>query len=371
MTSTTKASKVLAQNKKVKISTSDLYVIMGLNYFHKFDKVLLSVWKSYDYKDYKDFETTYKNTHNIIPSTMSGKSQIAALTARHKFDVGNITNTSKASNAKDMLSGQKDILSNINKNVKRETKKELTTIIKRGLNTKVKNEDKEKIKELENKYNIKIQEKIDASKNKSKKEKEESQKKIIEQIDKVIKEDKERLNKLVKTHTNTRFGIFQEDSAIKIFEEEKGKKISGQQKRFEYHINTLDDYRNSEVKIDWFLVGKLDGYTEDYEVLEIKNRVNRLFGTIPRYEYPQLMTYMKMAGSQKGYMLEQYKGKDGKQEHGIYEVNYTNNYFDALVLPAIYKFQNYFSDFVKCDKMKGQLICGQEKELYDNFMNNY
>lgn len=371
MTSATKASKVLVQNKKVKMSTSDLYVIMGLNYFHKFDKVLLSVWKSYDYNGYKDFETTYKNTHNIIPSTMSNKLQIAELTSKHKFDVGNITNTSRASNAKDMLSGQKQILNNINKNVKRETKKELTTIIKRSMSTKLDEDNITKVKDLENKYNIKIQEQIDASKNKSKKEKEESQKKIIEQIDKVIKEDKERLNKLVKTHTNTRFGIFQEDSAIKIFEKEKGKKISGQQKRFEYHINTLDDCINNEIKIDWFLVGKLDGYTEDCEVLEIKNRVNRLFGTVPRYEYPQLMTYMKMAGSQNGYMLEQYKGKDGKTEHGIYEVNYTNNYFDTLVLPAIHKFQTYFTDFIKCDKMKEELICGQEKELYDNFMNNY
>ena len=39
-----------------KISVSNLYVIMGRNYFKNFDKILASSWRSYDRKSYNEWE---------------------------------------------------------------------------------------------------------------------------------------------------------------------------------------------------------------------------------------------------------------------------------------------------------------------------
>ena len=356
-----KTSKNIKANPTIKFSVSNLYVIMGMNYFKKFDKILLDVWKSYNYKEYKEFEKNYKDTHKIVPATASSNVQIAELTAKYGINVGNITDASRGSCAKGMIMEQNALIGKVNKGIKGESKKELSAIIKRGFCGKASQENSKKISELECKYNIKINELIIASSDKSKEEKDKYQKEIIEKIDKAIINDKERLAKLIKSHTNTRFGIFQENNAVKLFEKETGKKVKDSQLRFDYHINTINNF-------EWHLIGKLDGKTDDGSVLEIKNRVNKLFGQVPTYEYPQLMVYMRLADSNKAYMFERYRN-DAKPEHGIYEVKYTENYFEETVLPSIYKFQKFFDIFIKSDELKGMVVCGNEADLYSLFKN--
>lgn len=276
---------------KVNFSVSNLYVIMKMNYFKKFDKVLLDVWKSYDYKGFQEFEKKIKalSKKELIPSTLSNTKQIKELEQKYKLDISNLVTSSQSKkNAVEM-------------------KKEQQTIIDK-ISTTVKGKDKE------------------------------------------------RLINLVKTETNTKYGTFQEDSAIKLFETTTHKKVKQQQKRFEYYINTLND-------VEWYLIGKLDGVIDDGNILEIKNRVNKLFNEVRRYEEPQIMTYMKMAGSDKGYMLEQYKNKTNP-DFNINMIEYKYLYFENQVLPALYSFQKFFNHFITNDELKEQLICGQEAELY-------
>ena len=65
---------------------------------------------------------------------------------------------------------------------------------------------------------------------------------------------------------------------------------------------------------DVFLGGKHDGMMEDGTLTEIKNRMNRFLGA-PMYEKIQLHAYMRIFGTEKTLLVENYKGSI--QEHPI------------------------------------------------------
>lgn len=55
----------------------------------------------------------------------------------------------------------------------------------------------------------------------------------------------------------------------------------------------------------WHLCGRVDGLSEDGEVvLEIKNRMRRLFGRVVDYERVQMLCYQHLLGVQKGMLAE-------------------------------------------------------------------
>jgi hypothetical protein len=59
--------------------------------------------------------------------------------------------------------------------------------------------------------------------------------------------------------------------------------------------------------IPLWVCGRLDALGEDGTVIEIKNRVRRLFGTVPEYERIQVLTYLFLTGSQDAFLVEAFK----------------------------------------------------------------
>ena len=58
-------------------------------------------------------------------------------------------------------------------------------------------------------------------------------------------------------------------------------------------------------KVPWFIGGKIDAISSDRTLLiEIKNRVNRLFRRPPAYEMVQIQTYMWLLGVEKAVLVE-------------------------------------------------------------------
>ena len=70
-------------------------------------------------------------------------------------------------------------------------------------------------------------------------------------------------------------------------------------------------------RFEWVLTGRLDGLTEDGEVVEIKNRTKGLFGRIRDYEAVQLQAYIHMTGAQLGHLLELHRLTDGRMDYDI------------------------------------------------------
>ena len=54
-----------------------------------------------------------------------------------------------------------------------------------------------------------------------------------------------------------------------------------------------------------YICGKIDGI-EDNQLIEIKNRRNRLFEYIPIYEQIQIEIYLRLTGLQTGKLIQNY-----------------------------------------------------------------
>ncbi len=90
----------------------------------------------------------------------------------------------------------------------------------------------------------------------------------------------------------------------------------------------------------WFIGGKIDAISSDRSLLiEIKNRVNRLFRRPPTYEMVQVQTYLWLLNIDKGLLVECMKtGDRGSVPHEDVnlipvardKVQWTNDYFPRL-----------------------------------------
>lgn len=83
------------------------------------------------------------------------------------------------------------------------------------------------------------------------------------------------------------------------------------------------------------LIGRIDGRLEDDEdtIVEIKNRMNRLFNRIPEYEMVQVHVYMFLTGAQKCLFIERYN-----EQTKTYTVDYDENYFVYQVMTPLLTF---------------------------------
>ena len=122
---------------KIRFSVSNLFVIMNMNYFKKFDKVVFSVWRSFNYADYQKFsQLASKNEPNIIPKNLSTTKQLEAFQEKYKFDIKEdikICQSSKTSAG--VVKKKAEILESLPKKIKKADLKEITKLINDTSNT--------------------------------------------------------------------------------------------------------------------------------------------------------------------------------------------------------------------------------------------
>lgn len=278
-------------------SVSNLFVIMGMNYFKKFDKVIFAVWRSHNMEDYVTYTNKMKEKKpNLIPKNVSAKKQLEHYQQKYSFDIS----------------------SDITKCQQSKTSKKI----------------------------------------------EENKESVIKSLPKQIKtEDKKAIEKLVIETSNTVYGTLNENGAIKVFETQQKCKVLGGQKM---SLVDIDCGNNNKMT----LVGKIDGITDNEEIVEIKNRVKKHFNVLRGYEKPQIMTYMWMNKKKKGFMVENLKTKDGCNIN-IIPVEYEDNYVEDNVIPQLKKFNAFFIDFMNNEEWKYDILEGGEDKLYDIFINKY
>lgn len=103
----------------------------------------------------------------------------------------------------------------------------------------------------------------------------------------------------------TSHGTKSEETIKKSVEQNKSIQISKDDQFRKKHIFDIGEY-------NVFIGGKCDGITtiNEFEtVVEIKNRIHRLFGTIPEYEKVQLYTYMYVYGINRGLLIENFNNQ--------------------------------------------------------------
>tara|TARA_R110002074_G_scaffold43888_2_gene114234 strand:+ start:1091 stop:1936 length:846 start_codon:yes stop_codon:yes gene_type:complete len=110
--------------------------------------------------------------------------------------------------------------------------------------------------------------------------------------------DAAEIAKAATTRMNTNFGTRKEDAVADMYEAQTGDKVYKPNRRYDW-----------EIAPGFKVVGKFDGFTDSGKLVEIKNRVRRLFGEVKEYESVQVHVYMKMAEVDTAHLVERFEDK--------------------------------------------------------------
>lgn len=164
-------------------------------------------------------------------------------------------------------------------------------------------------------------------------------KKIIAEIETnstLNESDKKILKKSVESQLQKDFGTKEEKSVTDIAEELIGKPI---EKTNRFVMRTLFETPSME----WCVGGRVDGKTSDNEIVEIKNRMRKLFYQVKGYEHIQLMIYLFIHKSNGGYLVEGFKTqKELLTNHNF--VKYDEKLFEKDILEKLKDIGNLFDE---------------------------
>lgn len=185
--------------------------------------------------------------------------------------------------------------------------------------------------------------------------------KKVNQNNDLNKKEKDEIKKSVVNATNTNFGTKNESNVITIYRQQTGKVVNTPSK---FVKKMIYKYVNNETQetCNWYLGGKIDGITEDDIVIEVKNRMYKLFYTMRNYEKPQIQSYLKILDKNKGHLVECLKRKTVTKVNVI-EEDFDQQYWDDFVMVRLIKFIDFFHYFLNDINMKTILLLGDEESV--------
>ena len=205
------------------------------------------------------------------------------------------------------------------------SKKDLQTLIQKTNFDK--NElDKCKSEEDYNKLHQKIVKKV-SSKSVWANTNEESQ--VIE--NKIKQDLPDVCKKCIQTEVNTKRGIVNEKRNLNNYEFSNNRKVTGRNSKL--YLLIIYDEDDLIVRISGRVDG-IEGEGDDRVLIETKNRRNKLFGEVRKYEGVQMTTYMKMTGITTSKLLEYYN-----DEEGVIDYDYDEEFWEEIESKLI-KFKN-------------------------------
>ena len=123
-------------------------------------------------------------------------------------------------------------------------------------------------------------------------------------------EDAKHVEKDAMSKFNTNYGTRKESNAASSYEDITGMTVEKTNKRYDWEI--LPGFK---------VVGKFDGFADDGTLVEIKNRVRKLFGYVKEYENVQVHVYMKLCHATKAHLVEKFK-----QQVMVHDVLYDDDF---------------------------------------------
>ena len=221
--------------------------------------------------------------------------------------------------------------------------------------------DKEKLSDFIEKYNIdeNIEKKLNVNNiNNLKLEKD----KIKNKCQEIIKDEKEKdkFNEILDNFSKTNFGNNMENNSIHIFTQLTNEPVISYKKFTKQIIFNYDKYK-------WYIGGRVDGLLKDKSIIEVKNRIHKLFRNLRDYEKIQIYCYMFIFNTKKSYLVETFF-KNTQPETNIIEINYNVDYWNFILI-KIEKFIDYFHKFLESDKLKINLLEKGPNNFKINFNN--
>lgn len=172
---------------------------------------------------------------------------------------------------------------------------------------------------------------------------------------KLPSEKKKEFKESFNSFTNTNFGIKFENKGGELYQQKTNNKIL---KSTKFHLKQLFEIENDDLsqKSDtWSIYGKIDGILEDKTIIEIKNRVNRLFYKLRDYEKVQCYAYMYALETQKCQLVEVLKKKED-QSINIIDIEFDDKFWEDKICDRVQEFIQDFYDFMDNPKRKMDLL---------------
>ena len=181
--------------------------------------------------------------------------------------------------------------------------------------------------------------------------------KLMEECKDMDVKDKKKIEESIINLTNTGFGTKNESRSIHIYTQMTGIPV----------MNISDFYKRILMKSEgynWYVGGKIDGICSDKTIIEVKNRMHKLFYNLREYEKIQTYCYMFILESNKSQLVETYM-KGQQPEVNIIDVEFEEIYWN-YIYHRITQFIEYFNNFMKNDELKIKLL----SEGVENFKIN-
>lgn len=127
---------------------------------------------------------------------------------------------------------------------------------------------------------------------------------------------------------------------------------------------------------EYFIGGKIDGITKDREtVIEIKNRVNRLFGKPPVYENIQVQTYLHLLDVNKAFLVECLKSKEKNkisENVNCITINRDRVFFEKEVLVKIEGFVHLIINLIHDESLQDKFVTSKRRNhMASSWINKY
>jgi len=159
----------------------------------------------------------------------------------------------------------------------------------------------------------------------------------------LAEDDKKEVRKIVEGYTNKKFGTIREINALDFYKE-----------KYNVEVITKIDQRSKKILTidgtELWIISRLDGMKMDGTVIEIKNRIYKLFDEVREYEWLQVQAYLNVYGLPKAELVEFLQNSGGTMK--INEVERDDTYWVEVLLKIL---KDYFSVFL--------LICQNESKI--------
>ena len=180
---------------------------------------------------------------------------------------------------------------------------------------------------------------------------------ILEKVKNLNEKDKKEITDSIMNLSNMRFGVKNETDVCKIYEQMMN--CESVKDNLFVKEKVIEDKKS---KFSIILGGKIDGINKkDGTIIEIKNRMNKLFYELRGYEKVQLMCYLYLFKSTKGYLVEAYKKKDGT-DINVISCEYDEEMMNKII-NVLKDFGKYYMKFLKNHSMKLELLNNEEFEV--------
>lgn len=175
---------------------------------------------------------------------------------------------------------------------------------------------------------------------------------------------KNELKKSITGMTNKRFGIREEINVLDEYRKLVKNDVISVNKIIKKEIICSDQ----DNKRKYYLAGKIDGIQlcdNGNIIVEIKNRIYKLFYKLRDYEKIQVMTYLYIFDMKNADLVERLKLKD-KSELNIIRVEFDNDIWDNIIYPGINYFIQFYQSFLQNNELKSKLLIEGDISVHYN-----